>query len=347
METKKYPVPGIRYPGCLAGYRLPVTPYRICLIVALALTTAAFAADELPRPNKENPVVVHADAQPREVTIGDPIRYTVEISTTPDAEVIVPVLAGAMGEFEISDFGQLPVQEKDGTKSLTWWYTLKTFETGDRLIPKFKVPYRPAGEGLKEAESNEVLIGVASLLARHPDADDIRDVKPPEKLPIDWTPYLLVGGIVLAILLLALGFYFLINRPRRQRIIPPRPAHEVALDQLNRLRAQNLVQAGEFEKYYVGLSSIVRSYLENGFRLRAPEMTTEEFLATAAEAERLNSQHRRLLGEFLSQADLVKFARVVPTVRDSEAAYDAARRFVDETRPGAMESKPEVTRAAA
>ena len=199
------------------GDRLSVITIHL-LFLALALAAAPAFAEDPPRPTKDNPVVVHADAQPREVTIGDPIRYTVEISTTQDAEVIVPVLAGTFGDFEISDFGQSPVQEKDGVKHLTWWYTLKTFETGDRLIPKFKVPYRPAGEALKQAESNEVLIGVASLLARQPEADDIRDVKQPEKLPIDWTPYILVGGIILAIVLLALGFYILINRPRRQRI---------------------------------------------------------------------------------------------------------------------------------
>jgi hypothetical protein len=322
-----------------------------CLFAVLFVTAPApkaFAANEPKRPTKENPVVVRAEAQPRELTIGDPIRYTVEISATPDAEVIVPVLAGAIGQFEISDFGQLPVQEKNGVKRLTWWYTLKTFETGDQLIPKFKVPYRPAGEGMKEAESNEVLIGVTSLLAREPQADDLRDVKPPEALPVDWTPYLVLAGSALAAVALVLGLYFLINRPRRQRVIPPRPAHEIAIDELNRLRARNLVQSGEFEKYYVGLSSIVRRYLENGFRLRAPEMTTEEFLSTAAEDRRLSAPHRRLLGEFLSQADLVKFARVVPTVRDSETAFDAARRFVEETRPGAEEAKtPEATRAAA
>lgn len=317
-------------------------------LVALMLSSPALAQIEVPQPTKGNPVVVRAAAEPREVTIGEPIRYTVDIVTTPDAEVIVPVLSGAFGKFTISDFGQLPVKEEGDTKVLSWWYTLSTFDTGDHLVPRFKVPYRVAGESLKEAESNEVLIGVASLLAREPQADDIRDVKPPESVPIDWRPYAIVAAVVVAIVLLAVGAYWLVTRPRRQRVIPPRPAHEVALDELHRLRAQNFVQSGEFEKYYVGLSSIVRRYLENGFRLRAPEMTTEEFLATAAEHPRLVPAHRRLLGEFLSQADLVKFARVVPTVRDSEAAYDAACRFVDETCPDGAGAPPaEDARAAA
>src|SRR5207253_620970 len=86
-------------------------------------------------------------------------------------------------------------------------------------------------------------------------------------------------------------------------------------------------EEGKFEEYYVQLSAIVRRYLEDGFHVRAPEMTTEEFLAAATSDGRLIATHRRLLGEFLSQADLVKFARHLPTLKDSEAAYDAARRW--------------------
>jgi hypothetical protein len=312
------------------------------------LAVAAFAVEEPSRPSKENPVVVRATAEPREVTIAEPIRYTIDIVTTADAEVLVPVLSGAFGNFTISDFGQLPVKQEGDTKVLSWWYTLTTSETGDQLIPKFKVPYRIAGEALREAESNEVLVGVASMLARDPKGDDIRDVKPPEAVPIDWRPFAVVAASVVVVVALAVVAYFLATRPRRQRVIPPRPAHELALDELNRLRALNLIQSGEFEKYYVGLSSIIRSYLENGFRLRAPEMTTEEFLLAAAADARLVGAHRRLLAEFLSQADLVKFARVVPSIRDSESAYDAARRFVDETRPGSDDAKKvEDSRAAA
>jgi hypothetical protein len=60
-------------------------------------------------------------------------------------------------------------------------------------------------------------------------------------------------------------------------------------------------------------------------------MTTEEFLLATSRDGRLAAAHRRLLGEFLTESDLVKFARHVPTIADSERAFVAARRFVDET----------------
>jgi len=203
------------------------------------------------------------------------------------------------------------------------------------VIPAPKVQYRVGGDELRDVAGNAVPVAVTSLLAQDKNATDIRDIKPPAEPPFDWRPYGIAAGAVLAVGALGAGFFFLLNRPRRQRVIPPRPPHESALAALNRLRTRRLIEDGRFETYYVELSAIVRSYLEDGFHVRAPEMTTEEFLAAAAQDGRLIAAHRRLLAEFLSQADLVKFARHLPTLKDSEAAYEAAHRFVEDTRPGA------------
>src|SRR5215467_11730074 len=86
---------------------------------------AAFADDKSPAP--EAPLVVRASANPDHVTIGDPIRYTVEISAAPDTEVIIPVLSGQLGDFTISDFGELPARREQDRVISTRWYTLTTF----------------------------------------------------------------------------------------------------------------------------------------------------------------------------------------------------------------------------
>lgn len=297
------------------------------LIACAAVPGSAAAADD------EEPVRVVASAEPREVTIGDRIRYVVEVTTTAEAEVRVPLLAGAIGPFTIVDFGETEPRREQGRTTIGRWYTLTTFDTGDILVPAPEVEVRLPGEPVQSVRGNEVLVGVASLLGREPEAKDVRDIKPPEEVPFDWTPYLTLAGIVLAALLAAGGLYVLLNRPRRERSAPPRPAFAVAFEQLEALQREGLVDAGRIDEFYVGLTRIVRTYLEEGFHLRAPEMTTEEFLATAGADPRLTPQQRRLLGEFLTQADLVKFARFVPTPRDCAAAFEAARRFVDETRP--------------
>lgn len=322
-----------------AGWWLAAVLLALSPVQAQDATMSPVAAAGLVR--------VVASADPREITIGDRIRYVVEVTSEAEAEVRIPVLAGNIGDFTIVDFGEIEPR-RDGTQTtIGRWYTLTIFETGDFLVPAPQVEYRIPGEPMLTATGNEVLVGVTSVLARDPDAKDIRDIKPPEEVPFDWTPYLILGGIVAATLVLVGLLYHLLNRPRRERGVAPRPAHVVALDELERLQRQGLVDAGRIDDFYVGLTRIIRTYLEDGFRVRAPEMTTEEFLAAAGADARLSPPQRRLLGEFLSQADLVKFARFVPTPRDCSAAYEAAHRFVDETRPRSPEDRGETTRAAA
>jgi len=315
----------------------------LSLVCCLAVCRLSSAAE--PTATANAPVSVRASVDRKEITIGDPLRYTVEVSAAAETEVLIPVLSGQLGDFTITDFGDVPTRKENGHVLVTRWYTITSFSTGDHLVPAAKVRYRVPGEELQEAEGNEVLVGVTSLLAKDKAATDIRDIKPPEEVPFDWRPYGIAAAAVLLVGLLGAAFFYLLNRPRRQRIIPPRPAHEVALAALNRLRARHLIEEGKFQDYYVELSAIIRRYLEDRFNLRAPEMTTEEFLSTAASEPRLAALQRRLLGEFLSQADLVKFARHLPSLKDSEGAYDAARRFVEETQP--VQVTPEVQHAAA
>jgi hypothetical protein len=87
--------------------------------------------------------------------------------------------------------------------------------------------------------------------------------------------------------------------------------------------------------FYVALSGIVRRYLEDRFALRSPELTTEEFLDALVDSPELVRAHRRLLQEFLSGADLVKFAHFIPAPDDVEQSITTAQRFLEETRAGA------------
>jgi hypothetical protein len=85
------------------------------------------------------------------------------------------------------------------------------------------------------------------------------------------------------------------------------------------------------EPFYVRLSSILRQYIEWRFSLRAPEQTTEEFLADALASGGLIATHRNLLSSFLHQCDLVKFAQHQPDRSDMQQAFDSAKAFIEQT----------------
>ena len=69
--------------------------------------------------------------------------------------------------------------------------------------------------------------------------------------------------------------------------------------------------------------------------MRAPELTTEEFLTSIGESPDFSIEHQRLLREFLRQADLVKFAGATPGEDEIGRSIAIARQFLDETRENA------------
>jgi hypothetical protein len=290
------------------------------------------------------PVEVTTSVDPKTVTIGTPFRYTMHINAEKEIELVVPQLQGEIGDFEVLDYGATPPREENGRVLIDRWFTLLTYKAGDLLVPGPTVQYRVPGSDLERIAAPDALVIVESLLDR-PGATppaDIRDIKGPVAVPRDYRPLIWLGAAVLALVAVAAGLYYVINQRRRAvAAVAPRPAHEVALEALAKLHAARLVDAGRHEEFYVRLSSIIRAYLEARFHLRAPEMTTEEFLQVAQRDRQLSAAQRSALGAFLSEADLVKFARYVPAADDAERAYRAARDFVQTSAP------PEVPRAAA
>lgn len=299
-------------------------------LVLLALAAGmARAEDAAPTA----PVAVRAWYAPEKLTVGDRFRYFIEVSAAPGVEVVLAQPTEKLGDFDILDFGNEKPATKDGRTILVRWYEVVGWSPGHHLVRSPPVQYRTqSGAPLETATADDLGIAVTSVLGEADATSDIKDLAPLEEFPRDWRPVLLLAGGVLAVVAALLALVWWRRRRTRPRIVaPPEPAHVVALRALEALRARALPQAGAFKEFYSALSDVVRTYLEQRFALRAPEMTTEEFLQAATRGGGLERPHRQLLGEFLVECDLVKFARHVPTLEQCERAFTAARRFVDET----------------
>lgn len=147
---------------------------------------------------------------------------------------------------------------------------------------------------------------------------------------------ILIGAVALV---LAAGLLvWLARRAARARPpappAPPTPPHVLALAALRELLARPWIEERNVEPFYVELSGIVRTYLERRFGLHAPEQTTDEFIREATSSRLLSLDHQQLVGAFLEQSDLVKFARHQPESADMRNAAAAAERLIQETVPG-------------
>lgn len=307
------------------------------LALILLLASAALADDQ---------VSVKAWAEPDTVTIGQQFRYLVEVTTAPGIEVVLAQPTEKLGPFDILDFGTETPVARDGKNVLTRWYRIAGWDTGHQLIASPPVQYREPGHELTTATPDDVGVTVQSVLGESDvERTDIRAIKPPEPFPTNWIPYWIAAAAIAALAgAIVLVRWLRARRRRAEEVAAPPPPHVVALAALDALRARRLPEQGAFKEYYSTLSTIVRTYLEQRFELRAPEMTTEEFLAVTARGGRLDRAHRALLAQFLTESDMVKFARHVPTLGDVDRAETAAQRFVEETAPRTL--APEDTRAA-
>lgn len=318
---------------------------RVVVALIALLAFAPARADEPATPPAPPPVGVKVTAEPSTVTIGQRFRLKVELRVQPGYEVVFAQPAEKIDDFDVIDFGELPRETRGADTLITRWFTLAGFETGQKVLNAPSVKYRRPGGELADAPVDHTLVTVESVLAKDPKATDVHEIRGPLAAPIDWRPYQ-AAALGLAVLG-ALGALVWWWRRRRQQLAvvpPPRPPHEVAREAFLALKQRGLIERGEFKDYYSALTSIVRVYLEGRFKLRAPEMTTEEFLQATARGGQLERQHRQLLGEFMSESDLVKFAKHVPTLDDAARGLTAAERFVDETTP--RPETPEGSRAA-
>jgi hypothetical protein len=157
-----------------------------------------------------------------------------------------------------------------------------------------------------------------------PSPEDIRDIRQPRHIPT--TPW---AAVAVGVLLLSAGAFAARWLSRRGKFLQMLP-HEIALQWLE--EARQLMDPEHAREYCFAVSNIIRDYVEERFRVRAPKLTTEEFLRELVEVrDTMLQPHRALLGEFLEHCDLAKFAGWRYSMPDLEAMHATARSFVNQT----------------
>lgn len=279
------------------------------------------------------PIVAKAEVDRSVINISDKIRYTLAVSAAPGIEFDMPEFGEDVAGFAILDHGRDEWRDNDGRYVATQWYLLDTYVVDTYIIAPAGVSYTDANGEAATIKPLSVTVRVESLLDTAEPGEGLHDIKPPAEVQGPRTGYYIVTGIVLVVAVSA-TVVWLIRRRREKNALPPMPPWQIAYGQLSYLLSLELRETGEVGMYYVHLSDIVRHYIENMFGLRAPEMTTEEFLTVVSSGAGLKREHETLLTDFLSHCDMVKFAMYGPTESEMTDVFDSAMRFVNETAYG-------------
>jgi len=206
--------------------------------------------------------------------------------------------------------------------------TLTPFLAGDYVIPALALTARPLEGGeAASLRAASIPVAVTSVLDEaegEPDPSAAKGIVEPEE-SAGYAVWIGAGAIVLAVALV----WLLVRRLRRRYESEEEiPAHEAALARVDDLMASGLLERGAMNAFYTELAHILRWWIERRYGLHAPERTSEEFLREASESRAMGERGLETVREFLTHADLVKFAQGAATAEQGSESAALVRSFI-------------------
>ncbi len=275
-------------------------------------------------------VTAEVTLQPKNPQIGDLLTLKLEVTAPQQKVLTMPKFGEALGRFVVQDFHPSQV-EKAGKRYWRQSYVLQSPPSGLHRIPQLRIGFTDDSLQQRELLTDEISFRVRSVI---PEGEIAPKLKPaPGTLPLSKVSTGRITWLLLAVGGLVLGLIFLVRRKSTRRSSSRENPFAIATKKLSHLQARGMPEAEQTQAWYVELSTIVREYIEGRFAIRAPELTTEEFLTVANQSKVLTAAHRTLLRDFLASCDKVKFARHTPVSQESTMALENALRFVTDTKP--------------
>jgi len=267
--------------------------------------------------------------------VGDFINFTIFVTYDENVSVSSPSIKDSLKEIELLKVFPFGEEKKDGKVISTFKFLLSKYDSGDVFIPPLPISYSARGSKEKKVVLTNPVSFTVNTLAVDQRAE-IKDVKEPIKIPLDWRLillYILIGVVVLT------AAYFVYRYYRKKRalklgIIPEikKEPHEAALDELKLLEEKQLWQKGMIKEYHSEVTEIIRRYFEGRFRVPALELTTGEVIENLIKVEDA-SEVLEITSGFLNNADMVKFAKFIPMNDINEEMMKQAYEIVNTTIP--------------
>ena len=285
-----------------------------------------------------------------ETKVIDPARsvfLTMELRTPHDRTAVMPDLRDRVVGFSlVEDFSEEPRKEKDGsTVQVTNWRLVPEPCADVYKIKPFVVKGSPKIWKAQSDEGKFSFIGgpvyFENPAAREPvtggmEADPKKDLPPLSWRLVGWAALAVLVTLAILAALVWLARY-IARRVKEHRMSPI----ERAWVELDRLLKKGLPGRGRYKDFYVELTMVVRRYVQRKYGIKAPHLTTEEFLAefeslnvskfegSAVELSNLQTfKPSNTLKKFLESADMVKFAGVEATPEMADEATDSAKGYL-------------------
>lgn len=287
-----------------------------------------------------------ASSDKSDYQVGDYIHFVLRVKSDTSVTIYTPSFTDSLRNVSLLKTFSPTEEDSAGKKTITFNYILSGYDSAGVVVPPVSLMYKAPGDSvIRVAYSNPVSFTIRTLKVNT--QQDIKDVKPPLAIPLDWKLVLLWVVVILAGAAIVYFLYRLYKKKRAAAnqaapalVLPP---HVVAMNALKELAEQELWRRGQIKEYHSRITEIVRRYFEDRFGMPAMELPTSE----SVELLRTKDGTEPVLEityEFLSNADMVKFAKFTPLDSVNEQMMRQAMDIVNRTAPrdnedGTPESK--------
>jgi hypothetical protein len=290
-------------------------------------------------------ISVEASTDTTSYLIGDYIHYKIQIKAYKSLSVTGPAVSDTLAGMELISQQAPQKEENDNESVITYIYTFSKYDSSNVTVPSVPVFYKAkADTAIRYVNTNQVYFTVRPLKVNV--KEDIKDVKEPLRIPLDWK--WVVFWILIALIIITAVYYFYRKYQKRkaeyipEKIVIKIPPHITALKSLRTLREKQLWQKGMIKEYHSEITEIIRRYFEERFELPALEMTSGEAVYELRK-RRGTEAIIEDTEDFLSNADLVKFAKYQPLASVNEEMMNQAEKIVKKTRVNSEDTVSEVT----
>lgn len=288
---------------------------------------------------------VQLELSPAKIKIGEQTKLTLRYTYKADEgkkEIVWPEYKDTItSKIEIVDINEIKNQPADENKDPNLLIQEQSFIVTSFDSGYYAIPPIPVIVNNDTFYSNPILLEVNTVAVDT--TKQFKHIKGIYDTDLTLTDYIkLIGNwlkenilwIAIVVILTLLAVYYFYWRHRKKQVVEePKiiiPPHITAFERLKELENKKLWQNNQIKEYYIELSDILRTYIEERFLINALEQTTDEIMMQLRLTD-ITEISKLTLVPVLRLADLVKFAKENPVGMENEEMMQRAKDFIQST----------------
>lgn len=269
--------------------------------------------------------------------IGQQRELTFDVTCGEGQKLTMPALLPGQpleGVVEVVDLLGTDTMHLDDNKRMqvVQRWTITAFDSALVYLPPFEVKVDGKVYQSKSLAMKVVMIDVDTL-----HLDQFFPPKGIQDNPFSWADWKPIFWYSVLTLLLGLILAYVIVRWRQNKPIirilrrtPKRPPHQVAMEEIERIKTDRRWADEDSKEYYTLLTDTLRKYIRERYGFNATEMTSTEIIERLMQEQ--DAQALDELRQLFTTADLVKFAKWTTLINENDANLVSAIDFINQTK---------------